>query len=274
MSPTDSSSNPPVGETKDAGPLTRVDDGPLTILTLDSPPLNLFNRRMFDAWVGVVEELVADPPRGLLIRAQGRVVSGGVDVHVFEGLKPSQAAALFRELLSVTRGLESLPCPTVFAAHALTLTAAFEIALACDLIVAARSATFGLVEAVVGMTPAMGGTQRIAERAGPMRAREVVMTADLYDARTLSQWNLVSRVFDDADFDERSRAFAASLAGGPTRAHAVTKRIVRSFVNSGTDVADATVPEAVGALYETEDLHSAVQSFLRDGPGKATFTGK
>ena len=74
--------------------------------------------------------------------------------------------------------LEALPAPIVFAAHALTLTAAFEIALACDLIVASPKAKFGLVEKVVGLTPSMGGTQRFAERAGSGRARQFVMAGE------------------------------------------------------------------------------------------------
>ena len=101
--------------------------------------------------------------------------------------------------------VEELPFPTVFAAHALCLTAAFELSLACDLLLAAESARFGLVETVVGLTPAMGGTQRLAERAGPARARELVMTGALYDAATLERWNVVNRVLPDDGFDAAAR---------------------------------------------------------------------
>jgi enoyl-CoA hydratase len=263
-----------VSGTNGSSPLRRTDEGPLAVLTLSAPPLNLFDHAMVDAWLREVEVLTAAPPRALLIRAEGRAVSGGVDVHLFEELDSAKAADFFRELLSITQRIEALPCPTVFAAHALTLTAAFEIALSCDLILAARSAKFGLVEAVVGVTPAMGGTQRLAERAGPMRARELVMTADLYDANTLADWNVVTRVLEDGTFEQGARACAARLASGPTRAHAVTKDIVRSFVSGGVKEADAMVPDAVGALYDTDDLKNAVQSFLRDGPGNATFAGR
>ena len=79
--------------------------------------------------------------------------------------------------------VEALPAPVVFAAHALTLTAAFELALACDLIVASPKAKFGLVEKVVGLTPSMGGTQRLAERAGSGRARHFVMSGGIFCGR-------------------------------------------------------------------------------------------
>jgi enoyl-CoA hydratase len=250
-------------------------EGPLAVLTIDSPPLNLFDQAMIDDMEAAVATLAAEPPRGLLIRAEGRAVSGGVDVHVFDGLSPEQAGELWTRLLKVIHQLEQLPAPTVFAAHALCLTAAFELSLGCDLLLAAESARFGLVETVVGLTPAMGGTQRLAERAGPARARELVMTGELYDATTLERWNVVNRVLPDEGFDAAARAFALKLAEGPTRAHAATKAIVRAELDEGgAHGADRRVPKLAGDLFATEDLKGAVRSFLERGPGKATYEGR
>jgi enoyl-CoA hydratase/carnithine racemase len=252
----------------------RSDDGPLAVLTLDHGDLNLFDEAAIDSLDEQTRALSADPPRGLLIRAEGRVVSGGVDVRMFDGLTRESAAELWRRLLDIVRRVEDLPCPTVFAAHGLCLTAAFELGLACDLIVAAEGARFGLVEIVVGLTPSMGGPQRLAERAGAARAKELVFTGELFDAATLAAWNVVSRVWPDDEFVERAHAFAARLACGPTRAHAATKRIVRAQVDHGTRAADAAVPEASAPLFDTEDLRNAIASFLREGPGKATYRGR
>jgi enoyl-CoA hydratase len=252
----------------------RTDDGPLAVLTLDHGELNLFDRAVFTALADAARALSAAPPRGLLIDARGRVVSGGVDVHVFEGLAPEDAAELWRDLLDTVRLIEALPCPTVFAAHALCLTAAFELSLACDVLVAAASARFGLVETVVGLTPSMGGPQRLAERAGPARAKELVYTGELFEAATLERWNVVNRVWPDETFAVEAHAFAHRLASGPTLAHAATKKLVATAVEGGARAADALVPEVSGALFATEDLQGAVRSFLRDGPGKATYQGR
>jgi enoyl-CoA hydratase len=249
-------------------------DGALAVLTFDAPPLNLFDAAMIAALQAAIADVAADPPRGLLVRAEGRVVSGGVDVHLFDGLSPRAAAELWTELLQMIHTVEELPLPTVFAAHALCLTAAFELSLACDLLLAAESARFGLVETVVGLTPAMGGTQRLAERAGPARARELVMTGALYDAATLERWNVVNRVLPDDGFDDAARAFARRLAQGPTRAHAATKAIVRAQLEGGARAADRRVPELAGDLFATEDLKGAVRSFLEQGPGHATYEGR
>ena len=256
-------------------PLRLENDGPLAVLTIAAPPLNLFDTAMIAALGDAVVTLTAQPPRGLLIRAEGRVVSGGVNVKLFDGLSVEDAQQLWRELLAMIHRIEALPCPTVFAAHALCLTAAFELSLACDLLIAAESARFGLVETVVGLTPAMGGTQRLAERAGPARAREFVMTGELYDAATLERWNVVNRVLPDDGFDAAAREFALRLASGPTRAHAATKAIVRAALDQGgAHGADAAVPELAGELFATEDLKNAVRSFLEQGPGKASYEGR
>jgi enoyl-CoA hydratase len=255
-------------------PVSLARDGALAVITLDSPPLNLFDAAMLDALRVAVDDVAGDPPRGLLVRAEGRVVSGGVNVAMFDGLSVDDAAALWRELLALIHTVEELPLPTVFAAHALCLTAAFELALGCDLLLAAESARFGLVETVVGLTPAMGGTQRLAERAGPARARELVMTGELFDAAALERWNVVNRVLPDDGFADAALAFARGLAEGPTRAHAATKGIVRVQVEGGARAADERVPELAGDLFGTEDLQGAVRSFLERGPGHATYRGR
>ena len=249
------------------------DDG-LAVVTFDSPPLNLFTDELERALDEAIGELESNPPRALLFRAEGRIVSGGVDVSVFAAQEGSaQARSTFDSLIELERRVDRLPFPTVFAAHALCLTWAFELALACDVIIAAQSASFGLVEIVVGLTPAMGGTQRLAERAGTGRARELVMTGRPFDAETLERWNVVNRVLPDEGFDAAARELAATLASGPTRAHAATKEVLRAYLEGGIDLADERVGQIAGQLFDTEDLQAAVRTFLKQGPGKATFTG-
>ncbi len=155
----------------DLGPWTLEQDGPLAVLTIDKPPLNLFAEDVFDGVLEAVDHVRRNPPRALLIRADGKVWTGGVDVHMFQGLTPESGGDVWRRGLDMIQAVEDLPFPVIFAAHALTLTWGFELALACDVVVAAEGAQFGLVEIVVGLTPSMGGPQRLAEKAGPNRAR-------------------------------------------------------------------------------------------------------
>ncbi|MFD9733029.1 enoyl-CoA hydratase/isomerase family protein [Umezawaea sp. NPDC059074] len=247
----------------------------LAVLTIDAPPLNLYTAELHDRLVAAVAEVEEDAPRALLIRAEGKVVSGGVDVSLFAAQSgPAEAEVLFDRMLDLPDRIAALPFPTVFAAHGLTLTWAFEVAVACDIILAAARAKFGLVEKVIGLTPTMGGTQRLAARAGVGRAKEFVMTGERYDAATLERWNVVNRVLADDGFDDAARQFAATIAAGPTQAHAATKRVLAHFEHGGVPEANEHVTAIAAALFDTEDLPNAVRSFLADGPGKATFTGR
>ena len=249
-------------------------EGAVGLIVLDDPPLNLFGAELARELQAAIEEAAAAPIRCLVIRAEGDVFTAGADVNVFAGQSPAEASEFFLELVGLVHTLEDMPIPTLASVHGLCLTAGLELSLGCDMIWAAESARFGLVEAVVGLTPGMGGTQRMAERAGPARAREFVMTGGLYDAATLERWNVINRVLPDDDLREKTMRFAERLANGPTQAHAATKRMVRAFLDEGVRGADARIGDISAPLFDTEDLQRAVRSFLDEGPGKATFEGR
>jgi len=256
-------------------------DGGVASLVLHDPPLNLFGPQTYEALMACLDEVEGSDARAMVWRAEGEVFTGGADVNVFQRVveilesgSANAEAAGFGQLLGAVQRVERLPIPTLALVHGLCLTAGLEVSLGCDMIWATESARFGLVEAVVGLTPGAGGTQRMAERAGPARAREFVMTRGMYDAATLERWNVVNRVVGEDELLEKGMKFARQLADGPTKAHGATKQIVRAFLRGGVEEADRVTPEVAGALFETEDLQNAVRSFLSDGPGKATFKGK
>jgi enoyl-CoA hydratase len=244
-------------------------------MVLDSPPLNLFGVDAWRALVECVDEVEASDARALVWRAEGDVFTGGADVNDFQRVqREGTAAESFGSLIDTAKRLEQLEIPTLALVHGLCLTAGLEVSLACDMIWATESARFGLVEAVVGLTPGAGGTQRMAERAGPARAAEFVMSGGLYDAATLERWNVVNRVVGDDELLEKGMRFAHRLADGPTLAHGATKRIIRAYRAGGVDEADRVTPDQFAGLFASDDLQRAVESFLTEGPGKATFEGR
>lgn len=270
--------DPPLG---DAPPLRMSFDGPLVVLTVDRPPENVFDRTMLECWGRAIEWLTRNPPRALLINANGRVVSTGLDVTILDELsqygqkrdgqkhdsaEQDGAEQFWTEQLGTIKALEDLPCPTVFAAHGLTLTAAFEIALACDFILATKTARFGLVERRVAFIPSMGGVQRLAARAGRNRAAQLVMSGEFYRASTLADWGVVDTLFDPASFADEARGYAMKLALGPSRAHAATKKVLAAVRDGGVPAADAMQPRISGEVARTEDHRRAVKAFLTEGP--------
>ena len=257
--------------------ITLAREGGVAVMTLSNPPLNLFTGDSWSELTDCIAEVEGSDARALVWRAEGDLFTGGVDVESFQAVVDAgadSATAFAAPLIEGVRQLEALEIPTLALVHGLCLTAGLEISLGCDMIWAAESARFGLVEAVVGLTPGAGGTQRMAERAGPGRAREFVMSQGIYEAETLERWNVVNCVLPDDELHEKGMRFAERLANGPTRAHASTKRIVRAYLRGGVDEADGITPSVFAELFATEDLQNAVKSFLEEGPGKAKFEGR
>src|SRR5712671_566265 len=211
---------------------------------------------------GAVTAAKQTPLRGLMVRAEGKIFSGGADVRIFKGRTSAHARERVTSHLRTIADLEELPCPTVAAVQGLCLAAGLELALACDLIWAAASARFGQAEASIGTTTLLGGVQRLAERAGPARAREIIYTADQYDAATFERWNIVNRVVPDEAFESQTRAFVERLASGPTLAYAVGKRIVRTYLDGGVRAADRVVDEIAPGLFDSEDMRAGVAGVL------------
>jgi enoyl-CoA hydratase/carnithine racemase len=249
--------------------------GDVAEIVVDHPPLNLYGQAVHDGLVAAVARAAADRPRALLLRAEGKVFTAGVDVHGFEHHDAGDQRRDNESGLALTQALEDLPLPTIAVVHGLCLTWGLELSLACDLLVAADDATFGLVERRVGISPGMGGPQRMAERAGTARARELVMTGAIYDAATLHGWGVVNRVVARERLLPEARAWAGDLASGPTLAMAATKAVVRTQADHGTRAADARIDELTSHLIESEDARHAVARFLAGGPGAhVEFTGR
>jgi enoyl-CoA hydratase/carnithine racemase len=271
--------------------------GDVAELVISAPPLNLFDGQLVTDLENAVDEIIAQcwpggktprnpavpgepiPPeprwaRAVLLRAEGKVFCAGVDVHEFQDLGPAQGAALMARFLALVQTLERLPIPTLAVVHALNLTIGFELSLGCDLMWAGQEASFGLVEATVGLTPGGGGTQRLVARAGVARAAELVMTGDIYPATELHQWGVVNRILPSDGLLEQARAFAARLAAGPTAATAVGKRLLQTARDHGVAAADAITPRETGQIFATRDLPAGITSLLTQGPGKATFQGR
>ncbi len=160
----------------------------LDLITLANPPLNLFDQELIEDLRTAVNQARQRPLRALLVRADGKNFSGGADVAIFKNKTAAEARERFTSHLRTIADLEELPFPTIAAVQGACMAAGLELALACDLIWAASSARFGQVEASIGTTTLLGGVQRLADRAGPSRAREIIYTADQYDAAAFEQY--------------------------------------------------------------------------------------
>jgi enoyl-CoA hydratase len=163
---------------------------------------------------------------------------------------------------------------TIAAVAGYALGGGCELALACDLRVAAERATFGQPEILLGIIPGAGATQRLSRLLGPARAKDLIFSGRQVKADEALAIGLADRVVPGDRLQEEARALAAGFARGPLAAQAMVKQAI----DGGLDLtlADGLTLELelFVQVFETDDARIGVQSFLENGPGKATFTGR
>jgi enoyl-CoA hydratase/carnithine racemase len=249
--------------------------GALGVITLTDAPLNLLGNELRQELFEAVERAGESKLRGLILKADEANFSAGADVKVFLGMSPEAARERFTKFHALLHAIESFAFPTMAAVRGLCLAGGLEVALAFDLIWAADNASFGQVEANIGALPFGGGGQRLAARTGCARAKEVVFSGRIYPARVFEQWNIINRILPAGELIAKAMAFMQNLAdNGPTIALGSAKQLIGAYSEKGLIEADRLTLELAPGIFNTEDLQCGVTSLLKDGPGKARFTGK
>jgi enoyl-CoA hydratase/carnithine racemase len=177
-------------------------------------------------------------------------------------------------LVELLRTFEDLPIPILASVHGSCVGGGLEIALACDLVICSYSAKIGCVEATIGMSPLMGATQRIAQRAGAARAREMALLGRRYDPATLERWNIINKVVPDDRLPEATMSLARELANGPTVAHRATKRIIAAATTASVRDVDESMADIQVEMWRSRDLKEGLRSIVVNGPGAARFEGR
>jgi enoyl-CoA hydratase/carnithine racemase len=156
--------------------------------------------------------------------------------------------------------LEQLKIPTIAAVQGACMGGGFELALGCDLIVAARSARFAFPEARVGIVTLQGGVFQLAERIGRNKAIEMAFLSEPVTAEQMAVWNVVNHVFEDAALEAEAEALAQRLAAGPPGAYAVTKALLSLWKQGGQTAASAALYDLSMPLFDTQDVQMAMKS--------------
>lgn len=247
-------------------------DGPVGIVTMSKPPHNLMDAEFLDAIISTYRQVIDDGARAILLRSAMKHFCAGADVGAFGGGGDGANDAM--EAPAILDALESVPVPTIAAVHGAALGGGFELALTCDLIIASDTAKFGLVETSLGLLPLLGGVQRVTQRAGVARGKEIALFGRRHDPRTLEQWNIVNLVVPGEELDEAARSWAQQLGNGPTIAYQGVKELANLTARDGLAAADAHQEAANDAMWVTNDVKSGLAAFAATGPGTASFEGR
>ncbi|GAA0716941.1 enoyl-CoA hydratase/3-hydroxyacyl-CoA dehydrogenase [Halorubrum trapanicum] len=237
--------------------------------------MNTISGEVLDELADAIDRLDDDDEvRAILLSGAGdRAFSAGADVQSMAagGADPIHAVELSRQGQQTFGKLEESDKPVVAAIDGYCLGGGMELATAADMRIASERSELGQPELDLGLLPGWGGTQRLARIVGEGRAKEIILTADRYDAETMADYDFVNEVVPDDELDERARELAEQLAGGPPIAQKYTKRAIHA---GRTDNEAGLEVEAMGFghVMNTDDLMEGVTAFM--GDGEPEFEGK
>jgi len=245
----------------------RVDRrGGVVRCTLDRPPLNLFEPGLIAALRSTFQTLAADASvRVAVLTGAGRAFTAGMDVHVLRDLEPASATALITSLHDAIDAVHRAPFPVLAAVNGAALGAGFELALACDLRIAASGAIFGLPEVRVGV-PSVIQAALLPPMIGPGRAAEMLLTGASIGAAEALAWSLVNRVVDRDQLDAAVDAMAASIVACAPTAVRLQKELIVRWRESDLTAAVRAGIAAFGASYATGEPREGARAFLEKRP--------
>jgi len=246
-------------------------DGAVGIVTLAKPPHNLIDDAFCAEIVQAYRAVLAQGCRSILLRSTMRHFCAGAEIQSFDVTSfIHKDETILNELMQT---LENAPVPTVAALHGAVLGGGLELALTCDMILAADTASLGQVEPTVGLLPLLGGTQRLAERAGSTRAKEIALLGRRYTPEAFERWGIVNLVVREDDLAEVSMNWARQLASGPTKVLAAIKSQANLAARYGVAAVDARQIEINEQAWQAKDRVRGAEAFFATGPASAVFEG-
>jgi enoyl-CoA hydratase len=253
---------PLVQQARSAGVLT---------LTLARPPVNALDDALVDALEAALESACADPGITVVhLRSACKVFCAGADLALMsESIATPQGLermlALIKRLQRMAARLENAPLVTLAEIGGAALGGGFELALACDLRIAANEAKVGLPEAGLGLLAAAGGTQRLTRLVGPGMARRLILGAETLDGAAAQRLGLVQWAVPRADLAQAAQALAERIAALPRHALAAAKECIAAALDAGRDGFAEEIAHT-RHLYQQPATQNLVAAFLTRAP--------
>ncbi len=247
----------------------------VAVIRLNRPPVNAINRAMHEPLTRAARAVSADPDvRAVVLYGGERAFAAGADISEMVDLDESSIDGYIRNLGSAIDAVAAIRQPVIAAVSRYALGGGCELALAADFRVVGDDAQLGLPEVTLGVIPGGGGTQRLARLVGTSRAKEMIFSGRPVRAADAVSLGLANRVVPAAEVYASAMTWAQELAAGPTAALVAAKAAIDGGVGTASRAGlDLEIASFI-ALFATADQQAAMRSFLDDGPGKATFTGR
>ena len=248
--------------------LVVVEEGEVTILRLDSPPMNLVTVAMTTELDAALASIETDASiRALIVTGTGeRAFCAGSDVKEFESLRGRVGEGKLAFENTVYSRLANLPMPTIAAVQADALGGGLELAMCCDLRVADERARLGLPEVRLGVMPGSGGTQRLPRLVGASRAKEMILLGQVVSAEGAARIGLINRVAATGKALEVAVEIASEIASRAPLAVREAKRVIDLAGDLPIDEGLAAELDASERVFRSEDMIEGAAAFLEKRP--------
>jgi enoyl-CoA hydratase len=258
------------------GEFVRLDvDSGIGTIRLERPPMNALNRQVQEEIRTAAQEAAQrDDVRAVIVYGGEKVFAAGADIKEMADLSYADMTARAGKLSSSFSAVAQIPKPTVAAITGYALGGGLELALCCDRRIAGDNAKVGQPEILLGIIPGAGGTQRLARLVGPSRAKDIVYTGRFVDAGEALSIGLVDEVVAPDDVYEAARRWAGRFSNAAAQALAAAKVAIDGGLDGDLNSGLRLESQVFAALFATEDQKTGMRSFIENGPGKATFSGK
>jgi enoyl-CoA hydratase/carnithine racemase len=248
--------------------------GPAGIITLNRPDkLNALSQELIGEVIAALGELdIDDTVRGIIITGSEKAFSTGADLN--DGIKMKTLPDTFRyqqHQRRLTEAVERNSKPVIAAVAGYCLTGGFELALACDIRIAAENAQFGITSSKIGSVAGLGGTQRLPRLIGAGRAKELLFTADFIDAREADRIGLLNRLVPLAELMPEALRLVSRFAERAPLSIWLMKRAVDVGMNVDLESALSFEGHCTALSFTTADRAEGWNSFLQKRPVR--FTG-
>jgi enoyl-CoA hydratase len=247
------------------------DKAAIAVLTVNRPAaLNALNREVLEEIARVIREVRHDHSiRVLIVTGAGdRAFVAGADIAAMSKMSAADGLDFSRLGHRVMESFEDLPIPVIAAVNGFALGGGLELALACDLIIASDKARFGQPEINLGLIPGFGGTQRLPHRIGHNKARELIMTGEMFDAKTALDWGLANQVVAPGELIDTARKLAERLASKSAVALRQAKAALRAAFTMNEDAGLRFEQEAFGVAFGSTDRVEGTAAFVEKRPPK------
>jgi enoyl-CoA hydratase/carnithine racemase len=217
--------------------------------------------------------------RVLVVTADDGIFTVNADPSEVLGGDGSGFRAFVADANASFRMLDGLRVPTVASVRHSAVGGGFELALACDFLIAAEAAVLYCGDEIkVGMVPVAGGVQRLAERVGRARATRLVMMAERVTGTEALKLGIATHVAPANQLEQTTAELAQALAAGPTLAYVATRGLLKAWSAGGVSGADTAMPDLTAGLYDSEDARKGQEAMSHIEPGSErpilTFSGK